>query len=445
MTCRPSSTRRASLFKERAARGEDLGFYPSDLPTGGSIDPDPGPDQSVLRAPAPRSIRRRQQPAPGREVRLHLVSRRPGQLHNIRRWPTTPPITPRPKRNGRRNTTGRRADSGTSRCCPSASSNRRCLKCHHQVTDLIRFGNKMEAPKLIRGYNLVRENGCFGCHEISGLQERPADRPRLRLELSPPLESYAAGRTGPASWRTSTTRLEPCARSGRASIASSEKTNPGMDRASGSRRRAVSARAPRCPTSTGLRNNARRRCPPIRRISRPPKSTPSPAYLFRESEAISRARTRNGATSTFASAMLEDSQAKGHDLRQGNEGAGRATSKAAPITRSRSRSPQQIRDWDRRGRQNARRRGAEGAGRPRRQALQGEGLSCLPRERRAPSRRAGFAGCSRRGRFWSRPVAACREDRAGDRRADAHDEPGSCNGFSIHACISRERACPTPT
>ncbi|MGH9678236.1 MAG: hypothetical protein ACRD36_14115, partial [Candidatus Acidiferrum sp.] len=33
-----------------------------------------------------------------------------------------------------------------------------CLKCHYQVTDLIREGNKEEAPKLLNGYNLVREN-----------------------------------------------------------------------------------------------------------------------------------------------------------------------------------------------------------------------------------------------------------------------------------------------
>jgi cytochrome c2 len=63
-----------------------------------------------------------------------------------------------------------------------------CLKCHHQVTDLIRQGSKEEAPKLLKGYNLVREYGCFGCHEISGLKSGKAVGPDLRLELSPPLE-----------------------------------------------------------------------------------------------------------------------------------------------------------------------------------------------------------------------------------------------------------------
>jgi mono/diheme cytochrome c family protein len=65
-----------------------------------------------------------------------------------------------------------------------------CLKCHHQVMDLIRYGNKAEAPKLLKGYNLVRESGCFGCHEISGIKSGREVGPDLRLEPSPPLEAY---------------------------------------------------------------------------------------------------------------------------------------------------------------------------------------------------------------------------------------------------------------
>src|SRR5579875_356833 len=62
-----------------------------------------------------------------------------------------------------------------------------CLKCHHEVTDLIRYGSKEEAPKLLRGYELVRENGCFGCHEISGIKSGRAVGPDLRLEPQPAL------------------------------------------------------------------------------------------------------------------------------------------------------------------------------------------------------------------------------------------------------------------
>src|SRR5262249_26256058 len=57
-----------------------------------------------------------------------------------------------------------------------------CVKCHHEMTDLIRHGSKEEAPKLLRGYNLVKENGCFGCHEFSGLKSGRAVGPDLRLE-----------------------------------------------------------------------------------------------------------------------------------------------------------------------------------------------------------------------------------------------------------------------
>ncbi|MBY0526275.1 MAG: c-type cytochrome [Gemmataceae bacterium] len=65
-----------------------------------------------------------------------------------------------------------------------------CVKCHHQVTDLIREGNRNEAPKLLKGYNLVRENGCFGCHEIAGTKNGRAIGPDMRLEPTPPLDAY---------------------------------------------------------------------------------------------------------------------------------------------------------------------------------------------------------------------------------------------------------------
>ncbi len=63
-----------------------------------------------------------------------------------------------------------------------------CLKCHHQVTDLVRHGSKEEAPKLLRGFALVREFGCFGCHEISGIKNNRWVGPDLRLEPQPALE-----------------------------------------------------------------------------------------------------------------------------------------------------------------------------------------------------------------------------------------------------------------
>ena len=65
---------------------------------------------------------------------------------------------------------------------PSRFVESSCLKCHHEVTDLVREGSKEEAPKLLRGFNLVRENGCFGCHEIAGIKSGREVGPDLRLE-----------------------------------------------------------------------------------------------------------------------------------------------------------------------------------------------------------------------------------------------------------------------
>jgi mono/diheme cytochrome c family protein len=70
---------------------------------------------------------------------------------------------------------------------PSRFVESSCIKCHHEVTDLIRHGSREEAPKLLRGYNLIKENGCFACHEISGQKGGRPVGPDLRLEPSPAL------------------------------------------------------------------------------------------------------------------------------------------------------------------------------------------------------------------------------------------------------------------
>ena len=63
-----------------------------------------------------------------------------------------------------------------------------CVKCHYEVTDLIGTNNRQEAPNLLRGYNLLRENGCFGCHEINGRKKGREIGPDIRLEHFPPLD-----------------------------------------------------------------------------------------------------------------------------------------------------------------------------------------------------------------------------------------------------------------
>ncbi len=68
---------------------------------------------------------------------------------------------------------------------PARFAESRCLKCHHDVTDLepSRRFPRAPAPKLLAGYQLIRENGCFGCHEIKGVdQSGRRIGPDMRLE-----------------------------------------------------------------------------------------------------------------------------------------------------------------------------------------------------------------------------------------------------------------------
>lgn len=59
-----------------------------------------------------------------------------------------------------------------------------CLKCHHDAAELLpseRYQDEV-APKLTRGYNLVRMYGCFGCHEINGYEGDKRIGPDMRVE-----------------------------------------------------------------------------------------------------------------------------------------------------------------------------------------------------------------------------------------------------------------------
>jgi cytochrome c2 len=59
-----------------------------------------------------------------------------------------------------------------------------CLKCHHEVVELEPSERFPEppAPKLVQGYHLVREFGCYGCHEINGFDGANRIGPDLRIE-----------------------------------------------------------------------------------------------------------------------------------------------------------------------------------------------------------------------------------------------------------------------
>jgi cytochrome c551/c552 len=62
-----------------------------------------------------------------------------------------------------------------------------CLKCHHQKGGLASSERFPEppAPKLVEGWTLVEDFGCFGCHEINGYDSPTVTvGPDLRLEPS---------------------------------------------------------------------------------------------------------------------------------------------------------------------------------------------------------------------------------------------------------------------
>lgn len=65
-----------------------------------------------------------------------------------------------------------------------------CIKCHINVVELgVNSKWGATAPKVFRGYQLVKTYGCFGCHEISGYDGTKVVGPDLRLEPSTPEEA----------------------------------------------------------------------------------------------------------------------------------------------------------------------------------------------------------------------------------------------------------------
>ena len=68
-----------------------------------------------------------------------------------------------------------------------------CLKCHHQVVDLEPSERFPEPPaaQLVEGYHLIRQYGCYGCHEINGWAG-PEQRIGPDMRLAPNYHEVAA-------------------------------------------------------------------------------------------------------------------------------------------------------------------------------------------------------------------------------------------------------------
>ena len=58
-----------------------------------------------------------------------------------------------------------------------------CLRCHPNVVELgVNKEYGASAPQLYEGFSLIREYGCFGCHEINGFDGSTPIGPDMRLE-----------------------------------------------------------------------------------------------------------------------------------------------------------------------------------------------------------------------------------------------------------------------
>jgi len=82
---------------------------------------------------------------------------------------------------------------------PARFAESACLKCHHHVVDLAASERFLQPPaaKLLRGYELILQNGCFGCHDMTGIADGRPLGPDLRVEPS----SSAAEQEHPGTLR----------------------------------------------------------------------------------------------------------------------------------------------------------------------------------------------------------------------------------------------------
>jgi mono/diheme cytochrome c family protein len=296
------------LFKKRESLGEDLGFYVNDIPKNVNTLNLSSADVNQFCV-HPRLDLFVGENSPHRAERFGCTSCHGGQGSS-----TTfvladhSPNNAKTKENWEKNYHWESSPDWDFPMLPKRFIESTCLKCHHQVTDLVRHANQVEAPKLVRGYNLVRENGCFGCHEISGTKAGREIGPDLRLELSPPLESMPPAdqakvladkdnppgtmrKVGPSLYRISEKTNQEWARKW---IAAPRDFRP----------------TTKMPHFYGLSNNSREVLPLDQKDFPDAEIHAIASYLFRESSGYLEGKDKERRDIDIRIAMLEDSQQK---------------------------------------------------------------------------------------------------------------------------------------
>ena len=134
--------------------------------------------------PRLESVRGLDESAPDGKIRLHDLPSRAGQRHGVRVASHTP-SSPLQAKEWEHEYGWFYNHHWIFPMYPQQFAEAACLKCHHEVVDLepsAKFPDP-PAPKLVKGYEIVRNYGCFGCHEINGF-DGPQKRvgPDLRTE-----------------------------------------------------------------------------------------------------------------------------------------------------------------------------------------------------------------------------------------------------------------------
>ena len=297
-------------------RKDPLPITPTDL------QPEPvskltaGPDQPVRRPPAARPVRRREQPAPGREIRLLRLPRRPGQRHRFRQ---RRPFAERPAP-ARAVAEGQRLGADPLLGLPDAPAAVRRIRLrempspNHRPDPRRQPGRGAEAGRGVQPGSRTR---LLRLPRVRRHEEGPAVGPDLRLEPDPPLDAMSPEERAKRTQRPG----QPAGHDAQG------RSESGPDR--GKDQRGVGAAMDQIAAVVPARNqdaallrpaeqHRRRRCRRSRRSSRTPRSTRSRTTCSRPARTCSRTFTitvRTTRTSARPTPKLAD-EPDGKDWRR---------------------------------------------------------------------------------------------------------------------------------